>query len=204
MGACSYHKGAGRWRARRRRAGDGVSGGGAAVGQSASAGPRCLTLEDKDPYDFAKAERLFPPSRRVVATFTIMPAQNDTGTLEIEFQDAKGDVAVRLIMDSDSVFRSKAALRMKKIMNYSARQWDTVRVTLSADTRMYTVNVDGKDRLTQLFFSPVDSLERIVFRTGETRHYPTPDAPAEQDYDLPQGGEQVGNAAYYIKSLSIQ
>jgi hypothetical protein len=63
---------------------------------------------------------------------------------------------------------------------------------------MYTVNVNGKDVLTQLFFAPVESFGHIVFRTGEARHFPTADAPAEADVDLPHGGERVKEAKYII------
>nr|GFD55049.1 hypothetical protein [Tanacetum cinerariifolium] len=36
---------------------------------------------------------------------------------------------------------------------------------------------------------------------GEARHFPTPDTPADQDYDLPDAGGSVPEAVFYLKSL---
>jgi hypothetical protein len=59
--------------------------------------------------------------------------------------------------------------------------------------------VDGKDVVTQLFFAPVESFGHVVFRTGETRHFPTADSPPEADTDQPRAGEPVPEATYTIQ-----
>jgi hypothetical protein len=167
-------------------------------------GTRCLSLKDKDRYDYAKAERLFPASKKLIAEFSVIPAQNDNGVLHIEFQDTKGTAAVRLIFDSDSTIKAKYSYRYYNMMNYKAgRQYD-IRIELDVDGRSYNVNVNGKNEATgRIFFAPVASVERIVFRTGEIRRFPNPDTPADQDFDLPQAGEPVEQVAFYIKSLKI-
>jgi len=167
-------------------------------------GTRCLSLKDRDRYDYAKAERLFPASKKLIAEFSLIPAQNDNGLLHVEFQDAKGTTAVRLIFDSDTTVKTKYSYRYYNMMNYKAgRQYD-IRIELDVDSRSYNVNVNGKNEATgRIFFAPVASLERIVFRTGEIRRFPNPDTPADQDFDLPQAGEPVEQAAFYIKSLKI-
>ena len=42
-----------------------------------------------------------------------------------------------------------------------------------------------------------------MFRTGEQRHFPTPDTPADKgDYDdLPNTGMSIPEAVFHIKSL---
>lgn len=178
-----------------------AAAGASATGAADAVGAKCLVLEDHDPFDYARAERLFPPASKVVAEFTVIPAQNDTGMLQIEFVNARGDVAVRLTFDKDSTLKAKAAARSKNILHYEAGQRYDFKVTLNAGTRMYTVNINGKDKLTQLLFQPVESFERVVFRTGEARRFPDSDSPAEQDFDVPHAGDSVGNAAFYITSL---
>ena len=42
---------------------------------------RSLVLKDEDPYDFAKAERVFPSARKMHAEFSVTPAQADHGEL---------------------------------------------------------------------------------------------------------------------------
>ena len=91
-------------------------------------------------------------------------------------------------------------------MTYQAGMTYKIRVTLNADTRMYTVNVNDKDLITQLFFAPVDSLTHIVFRTGEARHFPTPESPAEAEADLSGVGDRVPEAffaIYYLKTNKL-
>jgi hypothetical protein len=160
-----------------------------------------LRLADADPYDFAKAERVFPVAKKMEAEFSITPGQSGHGQLQIEFQDAKNTPAVRLSFEPDSSFIAKAGARIKKIMTYEAGKTYIIRVTLNTDTRMYTVNVNDKDVLTQLFFAPVESFTHIVFRTGEARHNPTADSPAEAETDLPHAGDKVPEASFSIHYL---
>ncbi|KPK79768.1 MAG: six-hairpin glycosidase, partial [Bacteroides sp. SM23_62_1] len=167
-------------------------------------GTRYLSLKDYDRYDYAKAERLFPASKKLMAEFSVIPAQNDNGLLHVEFQDAKGTAAVRLIFDSDNTIKAKDSYRYDKIMDYKAGKQYDISIELDVDRRSYNINVNGKNEARdRIFFAPVASLERIVFRTGEVRRFPNPDTPAEQDYDLPQSGEPVKQATFYIKSLKI-
>ncbi|UCH13995.1 MAG: six-hairpin glycosidase [Bacteroidales bacterium] len=167
-------------------------------------GTRCLSLKDRDRYDYAKAERLFPVSKNLIAEFSVIPAQKDKGALHIEFQDAKGTAAVRLIFDSDSTFKTKYSYRYSSMMNYEAGKQYNIRVELDVKNRSYNLKVNGKSEATdRIFFAPVASLERIVFRTGEIRRFPNSDTPAQQDFDLPRAGEPVEEAAFYIKSVKI-
>jgi hypothetical protein len=164
-------------------------------------GMRCLTLKDKDPFDFAKAERVVPASKKLIADFTIIPAQNNTGRLDIEFQNEKGHPAIRLTLDSAGHFVAKVGYRLKSFMKYEAGKEYHVTIKLHTDTRFYTVNVNGKDVLTSLFFAPVLTVDRVVFRTGEVRRFPNADTPTDQDYDLKNPGESAPQAVYYIKSF---
>jgi hypothetical protein len=169
---------------------------------AAPGGEQQLILEDKDPFDYAKAERLFPAATKLEVSFTVKPAQNNHGNLHVELQDGKGTVGLRLVFDADSVFKAKAGARFKNFMKYAADSVYNVRLTINTGNRFYTINVNGKDVLTSLLFAPVDNFERIVFRTGTPRHFPDADTPADQEYDLKQAGEQERRTAkFYIRSL---
>ncbi|HXD78485.1 MAG TPA: hypothetical protein VN616_11795, partial [Puia sp.] len=160
-----------------------------------------LVLKDSDPYDFAEATRVFPAARRMRAAFALTPGQADRGELEIEFQDRQNMPAVRLSFGPDGTFVAKAGARTKKMMTYRAGQTYVIDVTLDTDKRMYTVSIDGRNVLTQLFFAPVASLAHIVFRTGPARHFPTPDSPPEADEDQPHAGDRVPAATFAIHYL---
>lgn len=169
--------------------------------EKAPDGERSLTLKDSDPFDYAKAERVIPASKKLIADFTIVPGQNNTGMLDIEFQNEKGDAAIRLTLDSAGEFRTKSGYRNKNIMKYEAGKAYHIILKLNTDTRFYTVNVNGKDALTALFFAPVLQVNRVVFWTGAVRRFPNADTPTDQDYDLPKPGEAAKPAVFYIKSF---
>jgi hypothetical protein len=136
--------------------------------------------------------------------FSVTPGQADHGELEIEMQDERNAPAARLSFEPDGSFIAKAGARTKKIMTYKGGEEYKILVTLNTDTRMYTVNVNGKDMLTQLFFAPVESFGHIVFRTGEARHFPTAESPAEADTDLPHAGERVPEAKFVLHYLKTR
>lgn len=164
-------------------------------------GERALTLKDSDPFDFAKAERVVPSSKKLMTDFTIIPAQNNTGMLDIEFQDEKGTAAIRLTLDSAGDFRTKSGYRNKNIIKYEAGKAYHIILKLNTNTRFYTMNINGKDVLNALFFAPVLNISRVVFRTGEIRRFPDADTPTDQDFDRPKAGEAAKPATFYIKSF---
>ena len=169
--------------------------------ENAPDGSKALTLRDKDKFDFAKAERVIPTSKRVNVEFSIIPSQTNKGVLNIEFQDEKGNAAVRLIFDSDSLLKAKVGYRNSGIQSYEANKQYDIRLELDRFKRMYDVYVNGQKKGTKLFFAPVASFKKVVFRTGEVRRYPNADTPTDQNFDVPSAGESDPEAIFYIKSF---
>jgi hypothetical protein len=167
-------------------------------------GNRALSLKDWDRYDFAKAERVIPASKKLVAEFTIVPGQDNTGLLDIEFQNEKGNAGIRLSFDSAGNILTKAGYRNRGIGKYTAGMQYDIRIELDTDKRMFVPTINGKNMGNNLFFAPLESVSRIVFRTGNIRRYPDADTPTDQMFDLPQAGESVPPATYLIKSLKTQ
>jgi hypothetical protein len=165
-------------------------------------GSKALALNDRDRFDYAYAERVVPESKKLVADFTIVPGQNNTGMLDIEFQDAKGHAAIRLTLDSTGAFFTKAGYRNKDLLkHYDANIPLHIILKLNTDTRFYTININGKDLSPNLFFAPVSSVKRIVFRTGGVRRFPNADTPTDQSYDVDHSGDPAKQAVFYIKSF---
>ena len=163
-----------------------------------------LVLKDKDPFDYAKAERLFPAARKVITSFSITPQQNSFGLLQIELQDAKGMATVRLTFDTAGTISFKAGARYKNFMKYEAGKTYAIKLKLDALTRFCTVSVNGKEVLTSLAFQPVAEVSRVVFRTGDVRRFPDIDTAADQTYDLLNAGESAKEAVYKIGYLKTQ
>ena len=86
-------------------------------------------------------------------------------------------------------------------MKYTAGEIYNIRVELNTDTRFFYTSVNGKALPPGLFFAPLASIERVVFRTGAVRRFPDADTPTDQDYDLKNAGEKCKNAVYHITSF---
>jgi len=164
---------------------------------------KCLVLKDWDKFDFAKAERLFPEAKQMTAEFSVVPMQNDKGTLQIEFMDEKGTAPVRITFDADGVITTKTGSRYSAVMKYVPGETYTIKVKLDVTTRSYTIDVNGKGG-PRIFFAPVASVKRIQFRTGDIRRFPNPDTPADQTYDVPNAGDSDAMSVYYIKGLKTE
>ncbi|MFF5382949.1 six-hairpin glycosidase [Pedobacter suwonensis] len=164
-----------------------------------------LVLKDRDPFDYAKAERVFLASSKLSTSFSITPKQDNFGLMEIELQDDKGMATVRLTFDTAGVLSAKAGARYKNFLKYKAGETYNIKLKLNTTNRFYTITVNGKDVLTGLAFQPVANVSRIVFRTGDVRRFPDIDTPADQIYDLKNAGEaEKKEAVYLIKYLKTE
>lgn len=172
--------------------------------ETAPTGEKALALRDKDPYDYAKAERVVPASKRMQVEFSVTPAQVDHGMLQIEFLDNKGLAAARIIIDADSLIKVKAGYRYTGITTYQANQRYDFKILLDVATRSYTLTVNGQQKGTKLFFAPVANISRIAFRTGEVRRFPDADTPTDQDYDLENTATPVKEAIYYLTRFEAE
>ena len=163
-----------------------------------------LALHDSDPFDFAKAERIFPNAKKLTLEFALVPAQNDRGTLEIELVDVKGTACLRMMLDSTGSILTKQGYRNKSLGKYAANEPLNFKLELNTATRFYTVIINGGKPSNNLCFAPVASVERITFRTGTVRRFPDADTPTDQSYDLPNAGENDKEAVFYIKGLKTK
>ena len=160
-----------------------------------------VLLKDSDPFDYAKLERVIPTSKKAQFEFSIVPQQDQFGLLEIEFLDAKGNPGIRVFLDSTGSVNVKAGYRNKSVGKYRASETLNLALELDVKTRFYKMNINGKQIGNNLFFAPIQEVERVVFRTGSTRRFPDADTPTDQDYDLAKPGEKTKEAAYLIKSF---
>jgi hypothetical protein len=165
---------------------------------------KALALHDADPFDYGKAERIFPNSKTVGVEFSLTPKQNDFGVLEIELADAKGTPCLRLIFDSTGSILTKQGYRNKSLGRYNSGETISFKIDLNTATRFYTVSINGKNPSNNLCFAPVESVERIIFRTAITRRFPDADTPTDQDYDLPGADAKAKEAVYLIHYLKTK
>ena len=171
---------------------------------SAKVEGNALVLRDKDPYDYAKADRVIEASKKAKIEFTVTPQQNDNGSLQIEFVNDMGLVASRIIFDSDGIIKNKAGYRNASLSKYEAGQTYHFVFTVDVTTRSYQVAINGADKGTKLFFQPVSNISKVSFRTGDVRRFPDADTPTDQDFDVKNPGVAVKEAVYRISSLKAE
>jgi hypothetical protein len=164
-------------------------------------GKKWLTLKDKDPFDYAKIERVIPTTSELSVAFKFMAGQSSFGTCQIEFVDENSIVCSRLEFTPDGYLRIKKGARYSNLTSYDADKVYDLKAEISSTNRNITIYVDGKKVGISMLFAPVHSIKKIVFRTGEIRQFPTPETPADQDYDLPNAGEQEKEAIFRICDL---
>ncbi len=163
-----------------------------------------LALHDSDPFDYAKAERVFPSVKKISVEFSVSPQQNSYGTLEMELADAKGTPCLRLMLDSTGAILTKQGYRNKSVGKYNKGEKLDFKIELNPTTRFYTVSINGSKPNNNLCFAPVQSVDRIIFRTGSTRRFPNADTPTDQDYDLPNADAKDKEAVFYIHYLKTR
>jgi hypothetical protein len=166
-----------------------------------------LALHDSDPFDYAKAERVFPAAKKVAVEFSITPGQDSYGLLHVEMLDGRGIPCLRLLLDSTGSILTKQGYRNKSLGKYKAGEKLVFKIELNTINRFYTVSINGGNPGNNLCFAPVASVARIVFRTGEVRRFPDADTPTDQDYDLPNANGRAKEALYsigYLKTSAIK
>ncbi|MDR2274145.1 MAG: exo-alpha-sialidase [Sphingobacterium sp.] len=171
---------------------------------SAKVEDRALVLRDKDPYDYAKADRVIAAAKKAKIVFTVTPQQDTHGSLEIELLDDKGLAAARIIFDKDGLLKNKAGYRNASLQKYEAGQRYQITCLVDVTTRSFQVLVNGVDKGTKLFFQPVAQISEVSFRTGAVRRFPNADTPTDQDFDVPNPGQAVAEAVYRISSLTAE
>jgi hypothetical protein len=166
---------------------------------------KSLQLEDRDPYDYAKAVRVFAEAASVRVACKVFVRQSDAGRLEIELLDHAGHRPVRIVLNGDGRVQAADAAGLVDAGPYRAGTWHRIEIAVDAAERKYDVSLDGKMVVRQAAFAePAVSLERLSFRTGEFRTEPTRQTDRYSGADLPGADEPVKPAIYYVDDVVIR
>jgi hypothetical protein len=132
-----------------------------------------LQLSDKDPYDYARAIRVFEEGTKAKIAFKAMAKQYTT-PLEIDVQDRYGNRPVRLKFGSDGALQYTNGAEPVGILAYTPGRWYSFELEIDATPYgSFTLKVDGNVVAENIpLAEAVKSVERISFRTGEFRNLP--------------------------------
>lgn len=130
-----------------------------------------LRLQDKDPYDYAKAFRVFPQAEKTTVTTNLMPKQSAGGELHVELVDATGKRPVRLrFSDGSGLQRQNTDGTWIRIGDYEPRKVVKLTLTIDSTAGVWSVFMDKRPLAENLpLVEKVANVERIEFRTGAWR-----------------------------------
>ena len=161
-----------------------------------------LQLSDCDPYDYAKVERMIPNTKELEVEFDLKTAQNSYRELDIEFVDDGGNVCSRIVVDSTGVIRVKGGARYGTLLkHYEVGTPYHIKAVLSTSLHRAVYYLNGKKACERQFDTPVESISRIVFRTGMPFDKPDINTPADQDFDTPRADESNQEASFAIANV---
>ncbi|HEY4245241.1 MAG TPA: exo-alpha-sialidase [Lacunisphaera sp.] len=159
-----------------------------------------LELRDEDPYDYARAIRIFPATHGVKISFKVLARQTNA-RLEIELLDAHGASPVRLAFGEDGHIRACHEGQWMDAGTYTTGRWQTVdlEVPASPSADHCALKIDGRSPLARpaIFTDPTASVERLSFRTGVFRDR------GMGGIDLPGADEKVPAASFLIDDVMI-
>jgi hypothetical protein len=91
------------------------------------------------------------------------------------------------------------------LVRYEPNHWYDIALRFDQARGVFDVTVDGQRLLAGAeFLDPVDSLERISFRTGEFRSSPTTRDPKSPGEDFPNADKSLPEAIFFIDDVSVR
>ncbi len=131
-----------------------------------------LQLKDEEPYDYARAERVLPSSTKLTVEMKIYPQSivHTHGILEIEVHDKFGNRPMRLRWEPEWLMLDHGKLEIRPVA-VTTQVWYNIRLELDCSTQSYDFYVNGQSIHKNVpFQEKVESLDRLVFRTGNWRN----------------------------------
>ena len=134
-----------------------------------------LHIEDREPYDYCKVERIFHSGIKKELSFTIVPNQNNDGALYIEICNDKAQIATRLIFKADGNLYARTVAEIN-VMKYESKVLYDITLLIDCEKFSYQIEVnneiicgtDGKAKEWP-FMMAVNHISRFILRTGPLR-----------------------------------
>lgn len=158
-----------------------------------------LSFGDADPYDYAKAFKVFKESENhLKVKFKIKAGQNNHGRFEVELGNSKSLQPVKMLFNSKGEIEVEHWHGSYSIGHYLPNQWINVELDIDVKENRFTIVVDNQ-KIENLIFNSrkVKSLNRITFRTGLNRGISI--NPVDPKTDLPL----EKTAMFYLDDLSV-
>jgi hypothetical protein len=172
---------------------------------------QCLELRDEDPYEYLVVERAFPESRQVLIEFRLRPVIIGHAQLEFEVHDRHNTRPLSLRFQPEWLVMDLLKLDPRPLP-IRPNHWYTLTLRLDCDRQAYDLALNGEwVRPGIPFAQPVESVERLVWRTGawraDVRQAIIEREPRQSgDYveDLPGADQRVPLSVYLLDDVRTE
>ncbi len=168
---------------------------------------KSLQLLDKDPYDYARAIRVFEEAATVTAALSVYADPSNTGRLDIDLTDQYGNRPVRVRFDENGQIMATDGGTEKIVQAYKKGRWYRLELlTETGGNGKYSLSVDGQKMLTDAGLAEaVRSVERLSIRTGPYRNLPNRTTPNEtKDPPLSGADAPASPTIFYVDDVDIK
>lgn len=172
-----------------------------------SAANKSLQLSDEDPYDYARAIRVFKETTNADLKFRLYAAQNNGGELSVDITDRYGNRPVRISLNDKGDVLLDEGGKQRVIKKYLGNTWYDFHLTVNATLKgYYNLWINGEPLVTHgALAEAVKSVERISFGTGAYRNTPTRTTPnVDPVPPLPGADEKVKKAVFYVDDVELK
>jgi hypothetical protein len=166
---------------------------------------KSLQLEDRDPYNYARAERVFAQGASKRISVKLYAHQTNTGQLNVEVLNHTGHRAVRLVLGPDGHVWINDGVKSVDSGRYKTNTWHNLVIQVDAAKGKYSATLDGRSIAREAaFMESAPDVNRLCFRTGDP--YTEPTRKTSRDIggrDVPNAGEAAAAAAYNVDDVLV-
>lgn len=164
----------------------------------------CLELKDEEPVDFARIERVLIERKIFSISFKVNPMQIPIGyAVNIEVQDKQGVRPMRIRFDKNWISFDQRYADVPPPIPVKLKKWHLIEMTFDCDMQRYSLKIDGNIVDENISFAfEIESLQRLVIRTGPYRGEVTPQVFNIYDTDTPGlGFEDISGTEQRIEAI---
>ncbi len=163
-------------------------------------GNQCLELNDRDPYDYSRAVRVFQEGKKVKVSFKIKVQAIDTTQFDIDITDRFGNRPVQLVFTKEGQIQASYGSEMRSVMPFKKNKWYHFEIEVNtSNLGQYNISINNKAVIEKgKTVMAVKSVERLSFRTGAFRSTPTRKTPNEKRHPPLVGADEKQNLSSYL------
>ena len=114
---------------------------------------KSLELQNSEPYDYSRAVRVFPESRKLSLSLKVFPHQSDNGRLEIDVLNHSGKRPIQLSLDNTGALSVLDGDTLRALMTYTAHKWVNINLEIDVSAMNFSVSCNGGKVVSGLKFA---------------------------------------------------